>query len=373
MLVQQVMEERAEGSANAPVTMSDLTLLLFGHAAFQYLHAGSALGVFRFLAERGEPVSDQELRVHTGLEAHPLRCLLFGLTSLGLVLKSGTYYSNAPLVTDMIGAGTWTVVEDTIALEAEIVYVGQTDFVEALRENSNVGLRRIPGTGRDLYHRLAENADLQRVFYRYMSSWSRMACSFLLRDVPFARWSHIVDVGGGDGTTAIAIAHANPKARVTLLDLPGNGALARARAAHAGVGDRVAVAEGDMFAEPFPAGADCFLFMHQLVIWPLETVRQLLEKSYEALRPGGAVVICSSISNDARDGPVMAALDSVYFISIPATRGMIYSWSDYDAALRDVGFTRIERYPFGNWTPHGAIVAVKDAGDRRRAGASDGV
>jgi SAM-dependent methyltransferase len=355
----QLVNDQMTKTDRPAISLDDLTLLLFGHAAFQYLHAGSAFRIFHLLADSPGGMTAEELRARTGLAPHPMRCLLFGLSSLRLVTKSAERYINAPLVADLIATGQWSVIEDTIALEADVVYLGQADFVESLRQNSNVGLRRIPGIGRDLYHRLGENPELQTVFYKYMRSWSVMACSFLLKNVAFGQWSQIVDVGGGDGTNAIAIAQANPAVTVTVLDLPGNGAVLKARVGEAGLGARLRIVEGDMFGEPFPRDSDCFLFMHQLVIWPLETVGLLLQKAYEALRPGGAVVICSSISDDSQEGPLMAALDSVYFVSIPATRGMIYSWGDYEAALSTAGFQRIERHPFGNWTPHGALVAFK--------------
>jgi L-tyrosine C(3)-methyltransferase len=354
------MTGRESGALSAPLAVEDLTLLLFGQAAFQYLHAGSALGVFDALAAtRGVGLTTKELARCTGLAPHPLRCLLFGLTSLRLIVRIDGRYTNAQLVDEWIASGEWTVVRDTIALHADIVYVGEADFVDSLREDTNVGLRRIPGAGPDLYHRVAEHPRMQQVFYRYMRSWSEMALRLLLQRVAFSRWRRIVDVGGGDATTAIAIARQAPDATVTLIDLPGNGSVAKRRIEAEGLTHRIDVLEQDMFKDPFPQGVDCVLFMHQLVIWPLETIHELLQKAYRALNPGGAVVICSSISSDTGDGPVMAALDSVYFVSIPATRGLIYSWTDYQQALEATGFRDIERHPCNNWTPHGAIVAAK--------------
>jgi len=135
--------------------------------------------------------------------------------------------------------------------------------------------------------------------------------------------------------------------------------LPRRRVAQADLQKRITVVERDMFRAAFPTGADCFLFVHQLVIWPPDVIRELMIKAFAALRPGGAVVIFSSISDDSQDGPLMAALDTAYFVSIPATRGMIYSWNDYETALRAAGFIDVERFPCRDWSPHGAVVAIK--------------
>ena len=71
------------------------------------------------------------------------------------------------------------------------------------------------------------------------------------------------------------------------------------------------------------------------------------------------MVIFNSMSNDAGDGPVVAALDSVYFAALPAEGGMIYSWEQHEQCLRAAGFRDIERTACPGWTPHGILVATK--------------
>ena len=68
----------------------------------------------------------------------------------------------------------------------------------------------------------------------------------------------------------------------------------------------------------------------------------LMRRVYDALPRGGEVVIFSSISSDDGDGPLMAALDSAYFVAVPCEGGMIHSWSDYKECLIEAGFRRIK-------------------------------
>jgi hypothetical protein len=343
---------------SAELSERDLTLLLFGHAAFQYLHAGCAFDIFRCL-HREPGMSRDDLASAVHMDGHQFRCLMFGLTALQLVEERDGGYHNACVIEELFAADNWVHFVNTVMFEAHIVYGGQQDFVESLSERRNLGLRRIPGSGRDLYHRLSETPRLQDVFYRYMSSWSAMSAPLLTGAVDFSQFRSVVDIGGGDGTMAIAIADAYQSLQVTLMDLPGNVDLARQRIARLGMDERIRVVAGDMFKDPFPAGHDCFMFIHQLVIWPLTVITELLKRAYDALPESGSVLIFSSISNDEENGPLMAALDSVYFVSIPATTGMIYAWKDYDACLTAAGFRRIERRPCHAWTPHGAIIAHK--------------
>lgn len=343
-----------------PAGEDDLfTLILFGHTAFQYLHAGCALGVFELLHQR-PGVDAAGIAAHAGLAPRPVRCLLLGLVSLGLARREGEGYRNGPAIEGWFARGEWRFVDDMARFQAQIVYPGEQDFVESLRADSNVGLRRIPGQAPDLYRRMAETPELQQTFYRLMGSWSRISIPLLLESFDFSAVRHAVDVGGGDATNAIALASAYPEMRVTLLDLPENCRVAEGRIAGAGLGERIRVAEGDMFRDPFPGGHDCFLFIHQMVIWPLDVITGLLARAHQALEPGGVVVIFNSVSDDDGSGPLMAALDSAYFVSLPISGGgMIYPWSDYEACLRQAGFTEVQCIPCQAWTPHGVIVGRK--------------
>ncbi|GEM_PF-508322 len=340
------------------LTMDGLGFLLFSHAAFQYLFAGCELGVFQLLHERPH-LCQTEMMAALNLSQRATRCLLFGLTSLKLVVKTGDTYHNIRAVEQLFAQNQWKIFHDTARFEGLICYDGQGDLVESLRQNTNVGLRRTPGQGRDLYHRFSENEQLNSVFYNYMGSWSELANPLLVENVDFSQLHHALDVGGGDATNAIAIAKANPHLKITLLDLAENCDVARHKIAEAGLQAQIDVYEANMFEQEFPTGYDCIMFIHQLVIWPLETNTALLKRAYEALAPGGKVIIFNSISNDEEDGPVIAALDTVYFLCIPAEGGMIYAWKDYEACLRQVGFTQMQRIRSQSWTPHGVIVATK--------------
>jgi ubiquinone/menaquinone biosynthesis C-methylase UbiE len=341
-----------------PLDMDGLSWILFGHAAFQYLNAACELGLFDLLNTRGE-LSKEDIRTSLDLQPRAVDILLLGCTSLGMLEKEDELYRNADVVAGMIGTADWQRFKDTVAFEQYVVYEGQLDFTESLRTNSNAGIRRVPGSGRDLYHRLAENPALEQVFYRYMRSWSELANEHLVAELDLTGARRLLDCGGGDAVNAVALAEANPLLDVTVFEIPASKTIAESKIAEAGLENRVSVLPGDMFVDDFPSGFDVVLFAHQLVIWTLEENTMLLRKAYEALNDGGRVVIFNSMSNDAGDGPVVAALDSVYFAALPAEGGMIYSWAQHEECLRAAGFRDPKRLECPGWTPHGIIVATK--------------
>lgn len=341
-----------------PVTMQGLSWILFGHAAFQYLNAACELDLFEFIESKGE-VGAEDVAVHLDLEERARDILLLGVTSMGLLETRGGRYRLAPVLADLVASADWRRFKDTVAFEQHIVYEGQLDFTESLRTNSNAGLRRVRGTGRDLYHRLSENPHLETVFYRYMRSWSEIANRHLAERLDLAGSSRLLDAGGGDAVNALVLAEANEHLHVTVLDIDATVPMTRKKVAEAGLQDRVDVRAVDILNEPFPEGYDTVMFAHQLVIWTLEENTELLRKAYDVLPDGGRVVIFNSMSNDEGDGPVVAALDSVYFASLPAEGGMIYSWAQHERCLRDAGFRNPRRIDLPTWTPQGIIVAEK--------------
>jgi SAM-dependent methyltransferase len=346
-------------TSNSLQSIDDLTPILFGASAFQQLNAACELGLFELLHKRPN-LCKEEIAAELSLQPRAIDILLLGATALRLTEKSGTLYSNSKVIDEMASNGIWQIFKDVVAFEQYICYLGQVDFTESLRANTNVGLRRVPGSGPDLYRRLSENADLQKVFYRYMHSWSKLSNPLLFRNLDLAYADTLLDVGGGDGVNAIGLVRAFPHLKVTVLELPGGASFARRTVLDAGLSDRITIREHDIFQDTFPEGFDCVLFSHLLVIWSPEENVALLKNAYQALKPGGRVAIFCSISNDEGSGPLMAALDSVYFAAIPAEGGMIYAWHQYDAWLRESGFTRIERVECGTWTPHGLIYGYKD-------------
>lgn len=345
-------------SGKDPLSMDDLVLLLYGHSAFQNLHAGCELGVFELLWKQPE-LSQAEIAQRLQLAAYPAKALLLGLTALKLIQKVDDKYRNSLVIQMLFLENTWQEFYDVVLFEAKIVYRGSIDYVESLRQNQNVGLRQFKGQGPDLYNRLHEDPGLDQVFYNFMGSWSKLVTPLWLEKIDFSGFRNVVDVGGGDATNSISLAKAFPDLNITLLDIPDSCKIARRHIEQQQLTDRIQVVGGDIFVDEFPKDQDCFLFIHVLVIWSLDKNTTLLRQAYEALKPGGSLILFNMMTSDEEDGPLMAAMDSSYFVSIPHEGGMIYSWKDHEQCLRDAGFTQMKRISCDFWAPSGIIVATK--------------
>jgi len=342
---------------NPEIDLSWLALIAGGHNAFQLLWAGVELELFTLLSQ--EPgLSLEQISERLDLQHYPCRVLLVGLTALGLLKKQDKGYTNAHLVERMLVKGSPDYAGEILGWQAHIVYPGMMNFLDSLRQGTNVGLENFPGKGNTLYQRLVSHPELEQTFQSAMSSLSAQANAYLVHDVDFSRFTHVVDIGGGDGSNALALAGKFPSLRVTVFDSPSVCEYAKRNIANAGLQDRVATCAGEMFSDPFPEGVDAILFSHIFTIWSLDKDLALLKKSYDTLPEGGSTLIFGMMGADDDTGPLSTALGSPYFLAIATGEGMLYSWADYEEAMRQAGFLsveRVENLPLN----HGVIIGTK--------------
>ncbi len=348
----------AETHHELPESAAQLVPVLFGHAAFQHLNAACELGLLELLEEHPR-LSADDIASRLRLSERSIGILLLGATAVGLILQTDSRYSNSAVIHDLFAAGSWPIFRDLVEFEARIAYLSHAEYVESLKSDTNAGLRWLPGTEPDLYRRLEHSPALLELFYRCMNSWSRVANSILTRSDWFDGCLHVLDVGGGDGVNALALARAFPTLNITVLDLEGAVTIARQRADDAGLGGRIRAVVGDIFSAPYPDDCDCVLLANQIVIWsPADNLR-LIGRAYDALPPGGRLVVFNEFVDDTLDGPLYAALDNVYFATLPTSDSRLYPAGDCIDWAHAAGFREASWFPGKSWTPHGAVVARK--------------
>ena len=331
-------------------------LVMGGHIFFQTLSAAVQLDLFTLLARRA-PLTQAGVSSALHIDEKPARILLLGCTALGLVRKNGDLYSNTRMANELLNRDKQRNICPVIAWQHFINYRPLYAFVDALKANKNVGLAEFAGEGGTLYERLAGYPELEKIFQQAMEGISAQANHLLVEAVDFGAFSHVLDVGGGNGTNVIELAQRYPSLKATVFDSASVGAIARASIAKAGLDGRVDAVAGDCFEDPFPKGVDCILFAHFMTIWSEAKNRALLRKAFEALPPGGAVMVFNMMQRNDRTGPLSAAMGSPYFLTLATGEGMLYTWSEYETWMKDAGFATVTRRQLVR--DHGIILGLK--------------
>jgi (2Fe-2S) ferredoxin/predicted O-methyltransferase YrrM len=152
----------------------------------------------------------------------------------------------------------------------------------------------------------------------------------------------MLDIGGGSGAYSIAFAQANPALESYLLDLPAVVPIAQRHIDQAGVGNRVHLRTGDLRTGHLGEGYDlayASAICHMLS--PNEN-RDLLRRCYEALVPGGRMVIQEFILDADKTAPTSAALFALNML-VGTRAGASYSEPEFTSWLREAGFHEIRR------------------------------
>jgi ubiquinone/menaquinone biosynthesis C-methylase UbiE len=307
-----------------------------GHYRFQCLNAAFQLGLFRVL--RDTPGSTRaEIARRLGIHEQPARVLLLGCCVYGLTAKNGDRYYNTAL-SEPLSVTADRIPGAFVPFEHQINYRAMSWFYESLKENTNIGLRELPGAAPTLYGRLAENG-LETTFHNMMGSLSSLIAIELRRNLDLSRYTHLLDVGGGTAVNATALAQRWPHLKITIVDLPTVAETAREKIAEQGLADRIRAVGIDAFNEELPAGCDCVIFAHFLEMWSPERIRGILAKAARAVPSGSGVFIVSAAQNDDETGPESAAWLSAYFLTVASGEGMVYTPAEHEQWLAESGFT----------------------------------
>ena len=342
----------------SPTDPSFLFELFRGSYATELLVAATAhLGVFRIL-EKG-PLPDESLRAALGLAPRAFRVLTTALRAMGtLCCPAEGVLGLTPLASTHLVSTSPYHVGDYFSLAAGSP--GVLAMVERLRTN-RPAIGDSGGVAFIYREGLVSAMDAEtgaRFFTLALSGRARNVAPVLAEQMPLAGAQRLVDVGGGTGVYSIALLRANPDLRAVVWDRPEVLRVAAEFAAESGVADRMELQGGDMFADPFPAGADVVLLSNILHDWDEPECLRLLRRCAEGLPPGGRLLIHDVFLDDDLGGPLPIALYSAALFSV--TEGRAYSMAEYRRMLEASGFGVTQ------WVPTrvhcGVLVAVRRAG-----------
>jgi 3-hydroxy-5-methyl-1-naphthoate 3-O-methyltransferase len=183
-------------------------------------------------------------------------------------------------------------------------------------------------------------ADLAKMITAFMNAHSRASSTAVAQQPLFAGVRSLLDVGGGSGIFSIELARAWQNLEATVLEIDTICVEAGGYIAAAGLTGRVKTQALDMFTQAWPKGHDAHFFSNIFHDWSEQTCRLLAGKSFEALPPGGRILLHEILLDDDGCGPLPATAFSL--LMLMGTRGRQYSLPELRQVLESAGFTDIE-------------------------------
>jgi SAM-dependent methyltransferase len=151
-----------------------------------------------------------------------------------------------------------------------------------------------------------------------------------------------IDLAAGSGIWGIALAQQSPRLSVTAVDWPGMIPTTKRITRKFGVRDRFDFIEGDLLEANFGNGYNVATLGHILHSEGEQRSRQLLKKTFRALKSGGTIAIAEWLVNDDRTKPVPSLMFSVQML-VNTEKGDTFSFNQIKQWLEDAGFKKVRK------------------------------
>ncbi|TAN37902.1 MAG: methyltransferase domain-containing protein [Nitrospirae bacterium] len=300
-----------------PEDLAGLRKLYLGFIASRVVLTANNLGVFDSLKK---PATAEAIAKKLGIDNRGASILLDALTGIGLAAKSrDRKYRN-------------TTVSRRYLVRGAPLYQGDiVRHASSMWENFS-GLDEVVRTGKS-----ARRGRDHEAFIRGMHNLTLLRTKGLLKAIGLKGVHTMLDLGGGPGTNAMAMAKQGVNA--TIFDLPATIAIARKVARQEGVSG-LRFIEGDFHVDDIGSGYDLILISQIFHAYSPGENMDLLSKCRKALNPGGRVVVQEFPINDALTAPPHSALFSVNMLA-GTKSGRCYSPREMKNWLIKTGFGSI--------------------------------
>jgi len=323
----------------------------FGFWGSKTLLSAVEVGVFAELAQAGA-LDGEALRERLGLHPRSATDFFDALVALGMLQREGGRYANTPATELFLDPAKPSYVGGILEMANARLY----GFWGSLTEGLRTGVQQNESKeGGDFFEALYADPARLRQFARAMSAVSAGAAQVIAAEFPWQDHYSVVDIGCAEGAVPAQIALAHEHITGGGFDLPALEPIFDEFVGGLGLGDRLSFTGGDFFADPLPS-ADVLVMGHILHDWGLDEKRVLLQKAYDALPDGGALIVYESIIDDERRSNAFGLLMSLNML-IETPGGFDYTGADCRAWMQDAGFR--ESYVEHLAGPDSMVVGIK--------------
>jgi ubiquinone/menaquinone biosynthesis C-methylase UbiE len=287
------------------------------------LHSGIKMQVFTRLGSQSLPA--EQLAQRLGADARATGLFLDALSAMGLVIKTGETYSNAPISLKYLD-------ENSPDFMGNIVYHHTHMYQDWGRLDEAVRSGRPPEPARE---RTEEGT---RGFLLGMRDLAMRGAEVLTTQLDLSECRSFLDLGGGPGTYCLHFCRKHLQLQGVIFDLPGSETIAGEQIRSFGLEQRVRFVAGNFLRDPLPSGPFDVAFLSQILhSCSVDECADLIKKVYPIVKPGGKVIVQEFILNESKTAPPFAAVFALNML-IHTPAGRSYSLQEIQGWFKDAGF-----------------------------------
>ena len=313
------------------------------------LHAAVKLDVFTLIDARR--LGAAEVAAQAGTEDDATARLLDALTAMGLLIKEDGLYANTDAAAAYLSRSSDQYLGYMILHHHHLVDLWR-NLDESVRTGRPV---RGPHPGDDAEE---EDEAEREAFLMGMYNNANLMAPEIVRQIDLKGRKRLLDMGGGPGTYAIWFCRQYKELAAVVFDLPTTRPFAEKVIEEAGMSGRIGFAAGSYLVEDLPGGFDVVWMSHILHGEGFDDCDGMVQRAWNALEPGGMIIIHEFIMNNERSGPAFPALFSLNML-VATDEGRAYTEKEISRMLEKSGFKDIRRLPWEGPTQSGLISAIK--------------
>ena len=291
------------------------------------------LGLFTELAKG--PLDAEVLIERLNLHPRGARDFFDALVALGMLRRTGARYANTANTALFLDRGKPSYIGGMLEMANARLYRFWGGLTEALRTGKPQNEAK---TGEDFFGTLYADPKRLEGFLKAMTGLSIGAARIIAKKFPWRKYRSFIDVGCAQGGVAVEIALAHKHLAGAGMDLPVVQPVFEAYARAKRVAGRLAFHPGNFFTDSFPK-MDVIIMGHILHDWTLDEKMMLLHKAYDALPPGGAIIVHEALIDDARRRNAFGLLMSLNML-IETQGGFDFTGADCKRWMKEAGFKR---------------------------------
>jgi len=317
----------------SPITdVREISRIAYGFMGSKALFAALNLDLFGHLA--GSKKTFEMLVDQTNVAPNRLRTILVALLAVGLIVREDDEYRNASASERYLVRGAPAYFGDYYRFQIDRqIYPALMHLDSGIAgDMSHLAFDSLAG--------LTDDPAEAEAFTRAQHAGSMGPALMLAKSFDLGDAKVLLDVGGGSGAFSIALCQRHSDLRATVLDFPNVVAVAERFVKEAKLQDRIAYVRGDAVSAPWPNRQDVVLMSYLLSAVAEASIPLLFQKAWNALRPGGLLLIHDFMLDDNETGPALAALWFLQYLS-GRIDGISFSAATLTAQLLDQGFDRV--------------------------------
>jgi len=322
--------------------------IAFAPLLFQAVRSARDMGVLAALDRAGSAgLTPRDVARETGHSLYAVRLLLEACLSLEVVsLEAERYALRGPGVALLHDERTRVNLDFT----HDVCYRGAFHLEESLREGRPAGLSTL-GDWATIYEGVPELPPaIRKSWYAFDHHYSDGVFPRAVRMLVQRGVHRLLDVGGNTGRFALQAARAMD---VTILDHPGEIAIARASAEAAGLGERITTRAIDLLdhSQAFPTSFDAVWMSQFLDCFAHDDIVALLGRGRAALNETGRIYVVESFwdRQPAESAQVSLHGLSLYFACIANGTSRMYHSDDLLECAARAGLSVEADRTLGPW------------------------